>query len=475
MIWKQVALPCLEAMTDQARKSSQICDSEMSVDVRLVIIGERGDACAYPEPALAVLGFDGVGVSEPVAEPSPESGGVVDSDGVDAVGKSVVIQKFEHRDNTPLDLKASPLERTDVVPQRRGSIGATEDVLVQVDAPDKVLVLPGLTETRELDVHGTVILEHVVALAEEGGELLDTNVLTHLELRDLVELLLGDVTVVHAQDVALFLGDAGGTESIGGVGGSLLGNGDSGDLRAVVETCEFGESSPAAANVKHGLAFFEGQLFAHDGHLVVLEFLESLFLVGVRDDSAGVDHSRSKEVGVMVVATVVVRADLLHILIASVKHHITGKSTEDEFHERPSQSEVSPVVAVFQDIENVALDVHFAIDVHLRKVLKRDFRPAAVLALQFLILESQVVFDRAVGQFRLVVDARAEAGGAGPNDNQNGEGEYNAKEPPGLVPAAEEVCQEDWDTDQAQQIVVAEAGITWTLCRKRGILQCCVL
>jgi hypothetical protein len=40
---------------------------------------------AYPEPALAVLGVDGLGVSEPVAVPSPESSGVVYSDSVDAV------------------------------------------------------------------------------------------------------------------------------------------------------------------------------------------------------------------------------------------------------------------------------------------------------------------------------------------------------------------------------------------------------
>jgi hypothetical protein len=177
----------------------------------------------------------------------------------------------------------------------------------------------------------------------------------------------------------------------------------------------------------------------------------------------------------VIVATVVVRADLLHVLIASVHHHITGKGTEDELHERPSQSKVGPIVAVFQDIENAALDVNFAVDVHLREVLQRDLCPAAVLALQFFILEGQVIFDGAVGQLRFVVDARAEAGGAGPNDNQDGEGEYNAEEPSGLVAAAEEVCQEDWYTDQAQQIVVAEAGVTRTLSGKRGIVQCRVL
>jgi hypothetical protein len=136
---------------------------------------------------------------------------------------------------------------------------------------------------------------------------------------------------------------------------------------------------------------------------------------------------------------------------------------------------VGPVVAVLQDIENAALDVDLAINVHLREVLQRDLGPAAVLALQLIGLESQVIFDWAVRQLRFVVDARAEAGGAGPNDDQDGEREQNAKEPPGLVSTAEEVCQEDRYTDQAQQIVVAEAGVTWTFSGKRSIVQCRVL
>ena len=57
------------------------------------------------------------------------------------------VRESECQKNTPLDLKASPLERTDVVPQRRGSVSTAEDVFVQVDTPDEVLVLPGLAET----------------------------------------------------------------------------------------------------------------------------------------------------------------------------------------------------------------------------------------------------------------------------------------------------------------------------------------
>lgn len=38
------------------------------------------------EPALAVLGLDGLGVAQPVAVPAPEGARVVDADGVDAAG-----------------------------------------------------------------------------------------------------------------------------------------------------------------------------------------------------------------------------------------------------------------------------------------------------------------------------------------------------------------------------------------------------
>jgi hypothetical protein len=87
MIWKQVALPWREAITDHARKSSQICKKwsvrRMScTDSKLV---------TYPEPALTVLGLDGIDVAEPVAVPSPESSGVVHTDGVNAAKKSSII------------------------------------------------------------------------------------------------------------------------------------------------------------------------------------------------------------------------------------------------------------------------------------------------------------------------------------------------------------------------------------------------
>jgi hypothetical protein len=429
----------------------------------------------YSEPAIAVLGLDNVEVAEPVAVPSPESSGVVHANSINTKSRTNQVSEnppsnnITGRDNKPLDLKPSPLKRTSVIPQRRRSIRTTENVLVQVNSPNEILVLPRLAQARQLHVHSAVVLEHIVALAEESREFLDADVLAHLELGDLVEFLGGDVAVVHAQDVALLGGDASGAEGVGGVSGTLLGDGDTGDFGAVVETGEFGESAPAAADVEHGLAFFKSELFADDGHLVVLEFFESFFAGGVGDHAAGVDHARAKEPAVVVVAGVVVGADLLHVLFTGVQEDVTSESAEQEFHERPGQLEVGPVVAVLEDIEQVAVDIDFAVDVHFREVLERDLGAAVVLTPQRIGLESEVRLDGATRELGLVVNARAEAGSPGPDDDQDGEEEQDSEEGHGLPAAANVPSEEHWHTEQAEQSIVVEALVAWAFSRERSI------
>jgi len=51
----------------------------------------------YPEPALTVLGLDGIDIAEPVTVPSPESSGVVHTDGVNATEE--VLASFMHTKN----------------------------------------------------------------------------------------------------------------------------------------------------------------------------------------------------------------------------------------------------------------------------------------------------------------------------------------------------------------------------------------
>ena len=63
-------------MTDQARKSSQICKV-------LDLIGSIASSGTHSKPALAILGLDFLAIANPVTIPPPDSGGVMDTNGVD--------------------------------------------------------------------------------------------------------------------------------------------------------------------------------------------------------------------------------------------------------------------------------------------------------------------------------------------------------------------------------------------------------
>jgi len=84
-------------------------------------------------PSVAILGLDLVLVGEPVSVPSPESGRVVDTNGIDS-----------------LDLPSSTLDSADVVVERAGSVSTREDVLVHEKTPDEILVLPALSSIQRL-------------------------------------------------------------------------------------------------------------------------------------------------------------------------------------------------------------------------------------------------------------------------------------------------------------------------------------
>jgi len=214
-----------------------------------------------------------------------------------------------------LDLKASTLELVDDEAKRSGSVSTGEDVLVHEQTPDKVLVLPALPETGDLEEEDTIIVKHIVNLLQEGMEVTDTNVLGHLKAGDLVVTTLGngDIAVVHAQNLALILGDASVAQSIIAPLCLVATKSDTGNLSAVVDAGEAGKSAPAAANIEHLLILLEVDLLANDSHLVVLELLKGFLLLNVRDDARGVDHARAEEPAIEVIAAVIVVAHLLLI------------------------------------------------------------------------------------------------------------------------------------------------------------------
>lgn len=363
----------------------------------------------------------------------------------------------------PLDLKAGALEGADVVPERRGSIGTAEDVLVQVETPDEVLILPSLAETGELNVHEAIILEHVVALAEEAGELADTDVLAHLKLRDLVVLDFGGIAVVHAKNAGLLFGNTSLAQNVVAPSSTVLSDSDTGNLGAVVETGKLGEGAPAGANVEHGLALLELKLLADDGHLVVLELLEGFLAGRVGDDARGVDHAGAEEPGVVVVAVVVVGADLLHVLVLGVEENVGAKGEEDELEEVPGEAEVGPVVAVLEDIENVTVGVNLAVDIHLGESLDGDLGAATPLGLVGSILEGNVRLDGAAGELGVLVDARAEGGLEGPVGDEDGEQGNEAEDELGLDTATDQAGEEPRDSnDETAQEEVGKAVVTGT-------------
>jgi hypothetical protein len=183
------------------------------------------------------------------------------------------------------------------------------------------LVLPALSQTSDLQEEGTVVLEHVVDLLEEGAEVPDTDVLGHLETGDLVVLAgrNGGVTVVHAQNLRLRLWDTIAAEAAVTPGSLVASESDTSDMSAEVLRGKAGKRSPTASEIKHLLARLQVNLGANDLELVVLELLESLLLGDVGDDTGSVDHARAQEPTIEVVTAVIVVTDLLLILVTVSK------------------------------------------------------------------------------------------------------------------------------------------------------------
>lgn len=185
-------------------------------------------------PSVAILGLDLVLVGEPVSVPSPESGRVVDTNGIDS-----------------LDLPSSTLDSADVVVERAGSVSTREDVLVHEKTPDEILVLPALSQSSDLEEKNSVVIHHIVTLLQERSKMSHTNVLSHLETGDLLVFAFWDwdVTVIHAENLALLLGDASLAKSIVTPSSLVATESDSSSPCTVVDTGEFGKSSPSTADI----------------------------------------------------------------------------------------------------------------------------------------------------------------------------------------------------------------------------------
>ena len=310
-----------------------------------------------------------------------------------------------------LDFETSALKLVDEETKGSGSVGTWEDVLVHEQTPNQVLVLPRLAQTSDLKEEDTVIVEHVVNLLEESTKVANTDVLGHLQASDLLKALLGDldIAVIVAENSALGFWNAALAKTIVTPSGLVSTKSDTGDGRAVVDTGKLGQGTPTTADIEHGLAGLETDLFANNGKLVVLQLLQRLFLVDVRDNTRGVDHPWTEEPAVEIITTVVVVSDLLLILTTGVHDDLWYHSGQEEPEEAQGEAEVCPVVSVFHDLEGVTFEVNKTVKVHLVEGLHWNLVLATVLEAIRLAVELEVVLDWAAGVARLLIFARRHA------------------------------------------------------------------
>lgn len=337
-----------------------------------------------------------------------------------------------------LDFKASALEVVDNKTERSTGIGTGEDVFVHEKTPDQVLVLPGLAETSNLQEESTIVVEHVVNLRQESGEVADTDVLGHLETSDVLISTLNtrSVAVVTAHNAALVLFDTSLAKTIVTPRGLITAKSDTGNVSAVVGRGVFSKGSPAAAKIKDPVTGLKTNLLANNGQLVVLELLEGLLPVDIADHTGGVDHAWAEEPSVEVVTSVVVITDLLLIytmlelppelheesltLRTSVHQHLGDETKQEMLEKTSSELEVGPVMTVLEALQSIALEVNLTIEVLLIKDLHGNLALAVVGSTIVLAVELQVVLDGAATVLGLLGLARRNGGRDSPECHQDG-------------------------------------------------------
>jgi hypothetical protein len=385
-----------------------------------------------------------------------------------------------------LDLETSTLELVNHPAQWSRSISTWEDVLVHEQTPDQVLVLPALAETSNLEEKDTVILEHVINLREETAKVTNANVLCHLKAGDLLVSTFWhrDITVVHAQDAALLLWNAGTTKASISPCSLVATKGDASDISTIVDRSVLGKGSPATSNVEHSLALLESNLLTHDTELVVLQLFERFFLVYVGDYTRGVDHARAQEPAVKVITTVVVISDLFLIyktseksqlvwiltLRASVHNDLWHHARQKEPVVAPSQVELSPIMTILQNLQAITIEINVSLEIKLVESLHWDLGLARVLFLELCSLKGEVVLNWLPRELCLVILSRAHQSSDSPKGREDRNSSYKEEKHPCLEATSELAAQVPWDeTEQRKEEFVREMNVAGTFSWQRSI------
>lgn len=86
------------------------------------------------------------------------------------------------------------------------------------------------------------------------------------------------------------------------------------------------------------------------------------------------------------------------------------EAEQEELEQANGEPEACPVMSVFHHLQTITIELDITIKVHVMERLHRDLVPSAVLGLIGLILEGNVMFDRATRIFSFFVLAGSEGG-----------------------------------------------------------------
>lgn len=415
------------------------------------------------EPSDTVLVDDLVLVAQPVSVPAPQSCRVVNTNVINGDG-----------------LETSTLHLVEEEREGSRSISTRENVLVHEQTPVEILVLPRLSETRVLENKGTIILKHIVDLRAERAKVLDTNVLNHLEGDDLVVLLAvsgeGDFSVVHAEDSGLGRGSAILGKVVVTVLGLVSAKSDTSNVAAVLRRGVSGKSTPSTSNIKNLLALLKGGLLANNSELVILELLEGLELVDVRNNTGSVDHSGTKEPSVEVITPVVVLSDLLLILGLGVENDLGNHGEEEKLEQRPGEVEGHEVMSVLEDLKSITSHRNLASKVELMESLVRDLVVARVLLGERGIVELEVVLNRSARELAVSVDSGRNGRDDSPESNKERDTGHEEEEEVSPHASSNLVVDEKGDTEEnGEEGTVGEVSRSGTLGRQGCVLDTGVL
>lgn len=153
-----------------------------------------------------------------------------------------------------------------------------------------------------------------------------------------------------------------------------------------------------------------------------------------------------------------------------VDNHLWDHGKEEVLDQSEGEAGLGPVVAPFERLEHVAIDLNFAIKILLLERLNGNLLLAVVRVAVFGLVELEVVLDGLAGKLGLFVLAGSKFRREPPEGAEDGQEQDNGEEEPCLEAHAPAPCDVAGDArEQRDEHVVVERITARAFCRERGV------